>query len=113
MEVNQRTSRHQQNPTSHGCRGTRSRGLGLVFAAALVCSAHSLPLGEHQQQQQQQKQSVVPPSARAPAEGLEFPNTAQIPGDLTEQLGVDGFFSLWFVFLDDDVFTSGITSSKL
>lgn len=40
-------------------------------------------------------------------EGLEFPNTALIPGDLTEELGVDGFFSLWFVFLDDDVFTSG------
>lgn len=38
---------------------------------------------------------------------MEFPNTAIIPGDLTEQLSVDGFFSLWFVFLDDDVFTSG------
>lgn len=45
--------------------------------------------------------------ARRPAEGIEFPNTAFIPGDLTEQLAVDGFFSLWFVFLDDDVFTSG------
>ena len=45
--------------------------------------------------------------ASRPAEGLEFPNTAFIPGDLTEQLGVDNFFSLWFVFLDDDVFTSG------
>lgn len=42
-----------------------------------------------------------------PNEGIEFPNTAFIPGDLTEQLSVDGFFSLWFVFLDDDVFTSG------
>lgn len=41
------------------------------------------------------------------AGGMEFPNTAIIPGDLTEQLSVDGFFSLWFVFLDDDVFTSG------
>lgn len=40
------------------------------------------------------------------AGGMEFPNTAIIPGDLTEQLSVDGFFSLWFVFLDDDVFTS-------
>lgn len=45
--------------------------------------------------------------SRRPAEGVEFPNTAFIPGDLTEQLSVDGFFSLWFVFLDDDVFTSG------
>lgn len=47
------------------------------------------------------------PPAAPPAEGVEFPNTAFIPGDLTEQLGVDAFFSLWFVFLDDDVFTSG------
>ena len=38
---------------------------------------------------------------------LEFPNTAFIPGDLTEQLNVDSFFSLWLFFLDDDVFTSG------
>jgi len=37
---------------------------------------------------------------------LEFPNTAFIPGDLTEQLNVDSFFSLWLFFLDDDVFTS-------
>jgi hypothetical protein len=48
-------------------------------------------------------------SRQKPADdgGIEFPNTAFIPGDLTEQLSVDGFFSLWFVFLDDDVFTSG------
>lgn len=109
MDVNRassRTSRHQQHPTSHGCRGTRSRGLiPLLAASIIVCSVGALPVGE--QQHQHQKQSIAAPSARAPAEGLEFPNTAQIPGDLTEQLGVDGFFSLWFVFLDDDVFTSG------
>lgn len=52
-------------------------------------------------------ESQVSSQARRPAEGIEFPNTAFIPGDLTEQLAVDGFFSLWFVFLDDDVFTSG------
>ena len=52
-------------------------------------------------------------SRQKPADdvGIEFPNTAFIPGDLTEQLSVDAFFSLWFVFLDDDVFTSGEFSS--
>ena len=53
-------------------------------------------------------------SRQKPADdgGIEFPNTAFIPGDLTEQLSVDGFFSLWFVFLDDDVFTSGECQSS-
>ena len=52
-------------------------------------------------------------SKTQPAEGIEFPNTAFIPGDLTEQLDVDNFFSLWFVFLDDDVFTSGNLHRRL
>ena len=52
-------------------------------------------------------QSLTLASASLPAEGLEFPNTALLPGDLTEQLGVDNFFSLWLVFLDADIFTSG------
>lgn len=38
---------------------------------------------------------------------LELPDTSGIDGQLTANLGVDHFFSLWLVFNNDDVKTSG------
>lgn len=38
---------------------------------------------------------------------LELPNTSGIDGQLTANLGVDHFFSLWLVFNNDDVKMSG------
>jgi hypothetical protein len=72
----------------------------VVMLQVIVNTSFSLPVDQS---------AVVSGNNKKPTlmEGLEFPNTALIPGDLTEELGVDGFFSLWFVFLDDDVFTSG------
>lgn len=70
----------------------------LTLAGAATCGA--LPV-----------ETAAEDAAARPAEGMEFPNTGFIPGDLTEQLNIDEFFSLWFVFLDDDVFTSGNPSS--
>lgn len=37
----------------------------------------------------------------------QFPDTSGIQGELTEKLGVDQFFSLWLVFHNDEVRTSG------
>lgn len=39
--------------------------------------------------------------------GLELPDTSGIDGQLTANLGVDHFFSLWLVFSNDDVKMSG------
>lgn len=38
---------------------------------------------------------------------LLLPNTTGIDGELISKLGVDRFFSLWIVFNNDDVTTSG------
>lgn len=38
---------------------------------------------------------------------LLLPNTTGIDGQLTANLQVDNFFSLWLVFNNDDVKTSG------
>lgn len=38
---------------------------------------------------------------------LELPDTSGIDGQLTANLGVDHFFSLWLVFSNDDVKMSG------
>ncbi len=118
---------HRENVTARmddkRCR--LSSGTAAVVLL-LIGALHALPV-DQQPTSQQQKQTPAVDAAAAttvstgqlggggsshsrrpiPAEGIEFPNTAFIPGDLTEQLSVDGFFSLWFVFLDDDVFTSG------
>ena len=92
---------------------TTMGGRHVILLYLSVAVLHALPVDVQnpQQQQKQQQQQTLPAVTsvhRLPAaEGIEFPNTGFIPGDLTEQLSVDGFFSLWFVFLDDDVFTSG------
>lgn len=41
------------------------------------------------------------------AMGLELPDTSGIDGQLTANLGVDHFFSLWLVFSNDEVKMSG------
>lgn len=83
----------------------------LVIHLLSISTLHALPLDQQQPSLDQQLSlpvtAVSTSGSPARPEGIEFPNTAFIPGDLTEQLSVDGFFSLWFVFLDDDVFTSG------
>ena len=90
---------------------TTMGGRHVILLYLSVAVLHALPVDVQNPQQQQQQQQTLPAVTsvhRLPAaEGIEFPNTGFIPGDLTEQLSVDGFFSLWFVFLDDDVFTSG------
>ena len=85
-------------------------GRVMVVVVALLLGVivnKSLSLPVDQPQLSSNSNNNNKPTTAAIVEGLEFPNTALIPGDLTEELGVDGFFSLWFVFLDDDVFTSG------
>jgi len=71
--------------------------LRLMLLIAFTASVNALPLDEV---------SSSAASSAAEGGGIEFPNTAFIPGDLTEQLNVDDFFSLWLFFLDDDVTTS-------
>lgn len=73
--------------------------LPLLLVIVLTQNAGALPI---ESTEDQGTRTAVEGSV-----GLEFPNTGFIPGDLTEQLSIDQFFSLWFVFLDDDVFTSG------
>lgn len=46
-------------------------------------------------------------AAIAVGRALELPNTSGIDGQLTANLGVDHFFSLWLVFSNDDVRMSG------
>ena len=75
----------------------------LMLLVAFVASTDALPLDAAS------SSATSATSATSPTGGggMEFPNTAFIPGDLTEQLNIDDFFSLWLFFLDDDVSTSG------
>ena len=86
--------------------GQRKCLCGGLWLCALALAA-ALPVDQQPPSAGRIRTKTLSADGSRPAEGLEFPNTAFIPGDLTEQLGVDNFFSLWFVFLDDDVFTSG------
>ena len=74
-----------------------------MLLVAFVASTDALPLDAAS------SSATSATSATSPTGGggMEFPNTAFIPGDLTEQLNIDDFFSLWLFFLDDDVSTSG------
>lgn len=95
LPVDQWTSESALVEVTTKVEGTSSSASSLLLADQLLADDASSLMGSQSRQK--------------PADdgGIEFPNTAFIPGDLTEQLSVDGFFSLWFVFLDDDVFTSG------
>ncbi|XP_046652352.1 uncharacterized protein LOC124343179 [Daphnia pulicaria] len=94
LPVDQWTSESALVEVTTKVEGTSSSASSLLLADQLLADDASSLMGSQSRQK--------------PADdgGIEFPNTAFIPGDLTEQLSVDGFFSLWFVFLDDDVFTS-------
>lgn len=52
-------------------------------------------------------------SAPPPVVVVRLPNTAKVDGQLTANLGVDHFFSLWIVFNNDDVVISGKSETKL
>lgn len=71
-----------------------------MLLVAFVASTDALPLDAA-------SSSATSATSPTGGGGMEFPNTAFIPGDLTEQLNIDDFFSLWLFFLDDDVSTSG------
>jgi len=73
----------------------------VTLLVAFVASLDALPMDADT------SSSWSTTSTAAGERGIEFPNTAFIPGDLTEQLNVDEFFSLWLFFLDDDMSTSG------
>ena len=87
-----------------------------MLLIAFTASVNALPLDEVSSSAAAASSSAAAASSSSAAAaassaaeggGIEFPNTAFIPGDLTEQLNVDDFFSLWLFFLDDDVTTSG------
>ncbi|XP_065581271.1 uncharacterized protein LOC136040842 isoform X3 [Artemia franciscana] len=69
--------------------------LGLVSRSLSLPVVEILPDDENETSDKEQRE-------------LDFPNTSVIPGDLTEELGVDYFFSLWTVLQDEDISTSDV-----